>query len=545
MGGARREGARDREGWRVTDLCRCGALLIEFIVGDGSYEGCDTCEKEPDACQCWDDLTPLGRTAKLPAFPVDALPDWLAAEVKGLAEFTQTPEDLGGTISLAVLSAAAGGRCVVEVRGSWREPVNLYTVVAMPPGSRKSAVFAELVGPLLDAERSMIDTTRPQILEAETQRKVAQKAAEQAATKAGHQDDKDDEKRKSSLANAISAAQMAEAITVPTLPRLVADDVTTEAAASLLAEQGGRLAILSAEGGIFSTLAGRYSGMPSLEVFLKGHAGDMLRVDRKGRPPEHVSNPALTLGLAVQPEVLTDIAGLPGFRGRGLLARLLYSLPENLVGRRVIGAPPISDDIRKQYADKVQYLTRTLAEWTDPAVLLLSPEAGEVILQAERELEPRLAEHTGDLASIVDWASKLIGAVVRIAALLHLAGDVERGWSTRISAETAGQALRIGHYFTAHALATFDAMGADAQAADARSVLDWLEKVGKGEFTKRELFSAVSRSRFKKVGDLDPALDLLEQHGYIRRMPAPERTGPGRRPSPTYEVHPSVAAETA
>lgn len=529
----------------MTDFCRCGAQLVEFVDQDGSYEGCTVCELEPDDCKCWDPPAPLGRTAELPAFPVDALPNWLAAEVKALAEFTQTPVDLGGTISLAVLSTTAGGRCVVEVRGSWREPVNLYTVVAMPPGSRKSAVFAELVGPLLDAELSMIDTTRPKILEAETQRKVAQKAAEQATTKAGHQDSKDEGKRTKALADAIGAAALAEAITVPTLPRLVADDVTTEAAASLLAEQGGRLAVLSAEGGIFSTLAGRYSGMPSLEVFLKGHAGDMLRVDRKGRPPEHVAQPALTLGLAVQPEVLTDIAGLPGFRGRGLLARMLYSLPENLVGRRVIGAPPIPDDVRKTYADKVSTLAATLAEWTDPAVLLLSPEAGEVILQAERDLEPRLAEHTGDLAGIVDWASKLIGAVVRIAALLHLAGDVERGWSTRISAETAGQALKIGHYFTAHALATFDAMGADAQVAEARAVLAWLERVGPAEFTKRELFSAVSRSRFKKVGDLDPSLELLEQHGHIRRKPESERTGPGRRPSPTYEVHPSLAAETA
>jgi replicative DNA helicase len=530
----------------VTESCRCGARLVEFVDQDGSYEGCKLCELEPDDCKCWDPPAPLGRTAELPAFPVDALPDWLAAEVKALAEFTQTPVDLGGTISLAVLSTTAGGRCVVEVRGSWREPVNLYTVVAMPPGSRKSAVFAELVGPLLDAELSMIEKTRPQILEAETQRKVAQKAAEQATTKAGHQDAKvDEDKRRSALADAIGAAQMAEAITVPSLPRLVADDVTTEAAASLLAEQGGRLAVLSAEGGIFSTLAGRYSGMPSLEVFLKGHAGDMLRVDRKGRPPEHVAQPALTLGLAVQPEVLTDIAGLPGFRGRGLLARMLYSLPENLVGRRVIGAPPIAEDVRTTYAATVRALAATLAEWTDPAVLVLSPEAGEVILQAERDLEPRLAEHTGDLAGIVDWASKLIGAVVRIAGLLHLAGDVERGWSTPISADTAGRALRIGHYFTAHALATFDAMGADPQVADARVVLAWLERTKPQEFTKRVLFSAVSRSRFKKVGDLDPSLDLLEQHGYIRRKPEPERTGPGRRPSPTYEVHPTLAAETA
>lgn len=125
----------------------------------------------------------------------------------------------------------------------------------------------------------------------------------------------------------------AEAITVPPLPRLIADDVTSEQAASLLADQGGKLAVLSPGGGIFATLAGRYSGAPNLEVFLKGHAGDMLRVDRRSRPAEHVDWPALTRGLAVQPEVLRDIAQMPGFRGKGLLARILFAVPENTVGR--------------------------------------------------------------------------------------------------------------------------------------------------------------------------------------------------------------------
>jgi replicative DNA helicase len=130
----------------------------------------------------------------------------------------------------------------------------------------------------------------------------------------------------------------AEAVTVPAEPRLVADDITAEAAASLLAAQGGRLAVLSAEGDIFATLAGRYSGTPNLDVFLKGHAGEMLRVDRKGRPAEYIEHAHLTLGLAVQPGVLRALADMPGFRDRGLLARILFSLPENTVGRRRIGA---------------------------------------------------------------------------------------------------------------------------------------------------------------------------------------------------------------
>jgi replicative DNA helicase len=339
---------------------------------------------------------------------------------------------------------------------------------------------------------------------------------------------------------------MAEAITVPTLPRLIADDITTEAAASLLAEQGGRLAVLSAEGGIFSTLAGRYSGgVPSLDVFLKGHAGDLLGVDRKGRESEHVEQPALTLGLAVQPDVLRQIARMPGFRGRGLLARILYALPANNVGRRRVGAAAIPTEVQETYDANVKTMVSSLAEWTDPAVLPLEPEAAKLLLDFEADLEPRLDPDAGDLGHLADWASKLVGATVRVAGLLHLAGDLRHGWGQPISADTAISAIQLADYFAAHALAVFDWMGLDPAIDDARAVLDWLGKARPATFTRRGAFTALSRSRFRKVGDLDPALELLEQHGYIRVLPEEPRTGPGRRPSPTYLVNPSLAAETA
>jgi len=279
----------------------------------------------------WAPLIPFGRGRHLPSFPAELLPGWLAEQVFAVAEFTQTPLDLAGSLALACLSTAAGGRAEVEVRGSWREPTNLYTVVVLPPGSRKSAVFAAMVAPILSAEKSLIERAAPAIIEAELSAKMAGKAAEKAALAAANADAAG---RDTLIAEATAAAMNAEAITVPVKPILVADDVTSETATSWLAEQGGRLAVLSPEGGIFATIAGRYSGTPNLEVFLKGHAGDMLRVGRQSRDTEHIDKPALTMGLAVQPEILRDIAGMPGFRGLGLLARILFAVPDEIEPRR-------------------------------------------------------------------------------------------------------------------------------------------------------------------------------------------------------------------
>lgn len=270
----------------------------------------------------------------------------------------------------------------------------------------------------------------------------------------------------------------------------------------------------------------------------------MLRVDRRGRPAEFIPAPALTLGLCVQPEILRDIAQLPGFRGRGLLARILYSLPPDLVGHRRIGEDGIPEDVRETYAGSVKSLTVTLADWTDPAVLTLTPGAARMLLDAERAIEPRLDADAGDLAGVRDWAAKQIGATARIGGLLHLAAHLRDGWGLPIGEDTMQAALAVGDYYTAHALAVFDLMGADPTMEAARYLLHWIERTRPKRFTRREAHMGISRSRFPKVGDLDAPLDLLEQHGYIRRLAEPERTGPGRRPSPAWEVHPLVTETT-
>jgi len=490
------------------------------------------------APRVWETPVPLGTRPALPVFPAHVFPNWLADFVSALAEETQTPPDLPGCIALAAISTAAGGRALVTVRGTWAEPVNIYTLVAMPPGSRKSPVFRAIVGPLLAAERILQEQVKPQITEA----RIAQKVAEEAAEKATHKaTTARGEAMPVALAEAQSAALAVDSITVPVEPRLVSDDATPETATTLLTEQGGRLAVLSAEGGIFATLAGRYSGTPNLDLFLKGHAGDLLIVDRRDRR-ERVDNPALTLGLAVQPEIITEIAKSPGFRGKGLLGRILYSLPASNVGFRSIEPDPIPELVSAAYAANLERLVLTMHGWTDPARLILSPEAADLFVEQRRHTEPRLRPHTGDLGHIADWAAKFDGAVARMAGLLHLASHIEDGWRRPIDGATMAAAMELGEYFTAHALAAFDAMGADPEQEAARTLHEWLTRTRPERFTRRDAHRALQR-HFKKAADLEPVCELLEHLGWIRREPDP----PGTRgnPSPRYAVHPDLCQSTA
>jgi replicative DNA helicase len=490
----------------------------------------------------WDPPIPFGIAGNLPAFPVEALPGWLGEYVAAVATATQTPPDLAGMLALAVLATVAAGAVEVQPRPGWQEPLCLFMAVGMDAGARKSSVFTALTRPVADFEHQRAAAALPSITETTTLRRIADQAAahaEAAASKAPA--DQAEERQAEAIARAAEAAN----IVVPPLPRWLVDDATPEALAGLLATYG-RIALLSPEGDVFDQMAGRYNqhAGPNLGVYLKGHAGDLLKIDRRGRPPEYVQRPCLTIGLTVQPEVLRGLASRPGFGGRGLLARFLYSLPQSLVGRRQPGAPPVPEPVADRYALELQALAASLttpAGDDGPALLTLDQEAAKLLLAFERDLEPRLAAGSGDLAHLAGWAAKLAGATCRLATLLHLAERLRDGWAHPISAGTLANAVRLAGYLVEHARAVFDLMGADPRTEDARWLLDWIRRTNRVQFSRRDAHAAAPRGRFPRATDLEPALRLLEEHGYLRRVdPEPSRDphGRGRPPSPRFLVNP-------
>jgi replicative DNA helicase len=503
------------------------------VPSDDAVDGADLFDDDP---------VPLARCVQLPPFPVDRLPAPIAEMVRAVSEATQTDPAMAGTSALSALSACTGGHAEIEIRAGWREPLCLYTITIALPGERKSAVQQAMVRPILDVESRLVEQGIAARMEAETRKQVAVKDAElqrNVAAKA------DPSKRDAALANAIGATAVAESIEVPAIPRLVADDVTPEAAASLLAEQRGRLAIISAEGGIFDIIAGRYSrSIPNMDLWLKGHSGDPIKVDRKGRPPEYIRRPALTLGLMIQPTVLGAVATNREFRGRGFLARILYSYPVSKVGRRKIAPRPVDPAIEKHYQTTVASLASGMSGWLgDPAILILTETAQKAIQAIEEAVEPTLAGD-GELAPLADWGAKYVGAIARIAGILHLAEHgSDTGPTTPVTAETILAASRIGAYFKACAVNAFNEMGTDQGTADAVYLLDRIQRLDQEQVSERDMHVA-TKSRFKKKADLIPALERLVEYGYLILIPAAPTEERGRPASPRYRVHPCGTERT-
>ncbi len=197
----------------------------------------------------WETPVRLRVQPRLPTFPDEKLPSWLGAFTRTVALATQTPIDLSGVVALASVGVAVGGRAIVEVRPGWDEPLNVRTVANLPPGARKSAVVAFFSRPFFVYQRDVHDKVRLEIIEKETLKRAAEASLSRLIREQDKPEGKGtpiDEVTREKRSTAIqAAARVVEEIEIPSYPRLLADDATPEALASLMAEQKGRIGVLS------------------------------------------------------------------------------------------------------------------------------------------------------------------------------------------------------------------------------------------------------------------------------------------------------------
>ena len=467
-------------------------------------------------------------TGAVPPFPVSALPDVFRDYVSALAAFAEVPPDLPGILTLGVTAAAIARKVRIQVRDGYSEPLNIFAAVAMPSGTRKTAVFSHVTAPLVEYERELLDRMGPEIAEAQSRARVQDKALQQVERKvtAGSKDAAKWDNARRDLARLVRERE------IPAQPRILMADCTPEAVAQGLSEQGGRLAVFSPEGDVFALLK-RYAkdGAANFEIYLKAHAGDELRVDRRHAPPVTVPTPALTVAVCVQPDVLQGLARDRVFRERGLLARFLYAVPRSIIGKRTFDGQAVSAAVRQRYNDSVSWLCRSSAQ---AAPLALSPDAFERWRSFALEVEQERPAG-GRFAQLLDWSGKLPGLVARLAGILHAGqgAEVQRLGPT-VEADTMGAAVELGEYAAAHALAAFGMMGADPALADARVLLDWLTRARVPTFSTRDSYRE-NRGMTPPAARL--ALAELAERGWIRLVLDARRNG---RPSERWAVHPHL-----
>lgn len=480
----------------------------------------DATEIESEALErAWPPLVPL-RQEDTPTFPVQALPsslaDWVAAE----SEATQTSPDMAALFALAAAASRTAKLVEVSPWEGWIEPTNLYVAAVLDPANRKSAVFRDAVETLKSIEDEQSENLRDSVAIAQSQRRRLEKELTDQEKKAATSNDA--LQRAEARQNADNLARQLASTPEPALPRLVVDDITSERVVVLMAQNNERLAVMSAEGGVFDLMAGKYAKNRSndFEIYLKGHSGDSVRVERQSRETVALRQPALTLALAIQPEVIRGLADKEAFRGRGLLARFLYAIPPSRIGSRQIRTNPVPEVIKYAYEHTIRSLNAIPPrEDLRRHLLRLREDALPLFVQFAQNIESELGE--GRLSGMRDWGGKLLGHTARVAAIIHCVKHCgAAGLNLPIDDETIKSSIRIAEWSIPHASATFGLLqcGQDSETReDAHQIVRRIVRQSPvaDEVSRREI-QRWFQSRFNdEQKRLDDALRLLQETNHL------------------------------
>jgi hypothetical protein len=169
--------------------------------------------------------------------------------------------------------------------------------------------------------------------------------------------------------------------------------------------------------------------------------------------------------------------------------------------------------------------------------LRMSPDAQTIWNEFYAAVEP-LLRPGAELEHLVDWGSKLPGAVARISGLLHFAEHGPEGIGKPISGDSVSKACLLGVYYLEHAKASFGIMKEDVRLTVARKILSYIKRCMPERFKGRDLFSHTS---CESMNEIQPGIMILIERGYIReagKVDYGKRTG--RPESQVYEVNPKV-----
>lgn len=478
----------------------------------------------------WPEPIPFDSYNTLPDFPINALPELGQRIVGSVSEINQVDVGLTASIYLAVTSASVSKKAEVDLI-SHREPININIAGILLSGERKSSTLNLMARPVYKYQEQKQQEKSEIIRQALNSHKIREARLAKLQKQAAHTDNSVEARRFEA-----EAAELVKEIAenpVPALPILIADDITPEKTAILMSENGERLSILSTEGGIFGILAGRYNEKGiNIDLFLKAHSGDPYSCHRVGRDPQTMQAPCLTMCLTVQPDVIREIGINNQFRGRGLLARFLYSHCKTQAGSRQRQIKSVPESLLSEYQRHIfSLLNIPLAA----NILRLSPE-GQALWDAfyndvESEMRPG-----GDLEYIKDWGSKLPGAVARIAGLLHFAEYGAEATNKSISVNIVSASCAIGGYYLQHAIAAFGLMEADPRLETAKKILDYIKRHRPASFKGRDV---LRHTNLKTVDDVSEGLKVLCERGFIKEGTF-TYSGQGRPEARGYKINPKV-----
>jgi hypothetical protein len=446
----------------------------------------------PSSAEDWPPPLPLTGSSAPRPFPLDVLPDSLAAFAREASAALNVPVDFVAVPMLAVAGGAIGNSRLLKIKRGHTQPALLYTCIVGEPGTAKTPALDCVTGPLIAAEQRLGG-------------------------------------------------------------RVMIDDTTAEALVDALRETPRGLVMVQDELAAFIRGMDQYRGGKGTDrqTYLKLWSQVRIRIDRKGNAggaPVTVHRPFLALVGGIQTTVVPCLRG-EARRGEmppndGMLDRFLFSYPDPKPAKGETWDDLAEDDPRWQGAiDRLLGLEMAVEGDQPSPVSLALTECG-------RKAWERFTRKHADEVNGQDFPehlrnpwSKLRGYCARLALILYCLREAcsESVPAGEVDGAAVDAAARLVEYFKSHAKKVLAVMEADRVAVQAERVLQWVRRKRPNSFKPHELFSGVrSQGVFPNLNSLEAPLARLVDHHYLRVVPPTLNGARGRPAGPSYQVNPAL-----
>ena len=468
-------------------------------------------------------------TRSLPELDCAKLPPVLGDFCRGISCELQVPEETVLASALAVIATCAQSTYSVELYGtSAVQPTNIFIMSPMQQVRRKRATLKACLAPVREWEEAQAREVGPEITKENIRKMIAKRAIRKLSREAVDAQVARKEDVLQDLVTQIYALQTSlyEGAVVP---RLVTD--TLAGLEDAMHEQHDTFTLASASDNSLDILSAA-SSRSAKSLVAKAWDADRHDVNRKDRA--YSMWPRLSMAFAPQPDALADPKKVKILQSRGLATRFIYFMPIERTFGEETRAPK---EVVEAFFRRV--LRILPASWNKPEearTLTLSRNA-DLLWRDYQKRADRLCQ--GLAAPMQEWTTIFASDVVgRIAALFHLVSCDNPKTNLVISAEEMAQALALGDLLFEHAKAAFALMLQDNPEDSARKVLDAVSSSGWSVFSARECFQSLKgQGCFRTMKPLNTALEALIEHGYIRTISVPGKSG---RPMVRYELNPAV-----
>ena len=453
-------------------------------------------------------------------FPLDMLPEKIRLAIEEVADFVQAPIPLVVSSALGALSLAIQGRVDVARDKKLVGPCSLFLLTIAESGERKTACDKYFTRTTRDYEREKAKEMES-VLAAYKAECTAIKAQQQGIeleikklSSSDVQEDKINKLQKKLIQLEINYPKK------PKIPRLIYNDVTTEALKSNLANTWPSSGIMSNEAGIvFGGHAMKQESITStLGTFNILWDGGSIRTDRQVAESNTIENARLTISLQVQEAPLKAFARSSGSlaRGMGLFARFLIAWPRSTQGTRLFKQSPDEWPHLDAFNKRILELLHQGIELDDAGGILLkklkfAPIARDIWSTYHNEIEKKLGA-SGQFNDIKDVASKAAENIARLAVLLHV---FKNGVKGDIQEESVNSAIAIIFWYLGEAKRFFGKIELSEKEMDVEKLNDWLidhcRKNKLESISRPELQRYVTPIHLRKKENLDPALEKLQK----------------------------------